>query len=68
MARVFLADCQPLFNEALEALITRDGRNKVVGQASAAAQVTDSVVQVEPDLVVLDADLGLAGRPTLVHT
>src|SRR6266542_2549406 len=30
MARVFLADCQPLFNEALEALIARDGRNEVV--------------------------------------
>ena len=68
MARVFLADCQPLFNEALEALITRDGRNEVVGQASAATQVTESVVQLEPDLVVLDADLGLAGRPTLVET
>jgi DNA-binding NarL/FixJ family response regulator len=68
MARVFLADCQPLFNEALEALITRDGRNEVVGQASTAAQVTDSVLQLEPHLVVLDADLGLTSRPTLVET
>jgi two-component system nitrate/nitrite response regulator NarL len=67
MARVFLADCQPLFNEALEALITRDGRNEVVGQASTTAQVTDSVLQVGPDLVVLDADLGLTSRPTLVE-
>ena len=39
MARVFLADCQPLFNEALEALITRDGTNEVVGQASAVPQI-----------------------------
>jgi DNA-binding NarL/FixJ family response regulator len=68
MARVFLADCQPLFNEALEALITRDGRNQVVGQASTAMQVTESVVQLGPDLVVLDADLGLTSRPTLVET
>jgi DNA-binding NarL/FixJ family response regulator len=68
MARVFLADCQPLFNEALEALITRDGRNEVVGQASAVAQVTESVINLEPDLVVLDADLGLTTRPTLVET
>jgi two-component system, NarL family, nitrate/nitrite response regulator NarL len=67
MARVFLADCQPLFNEALEALITRDGRNEVVGQASAAAHVTESVINLEPDLVVLDADLGLTTRPTLVE-
>jgi DNA-binding NarL/FixJ family response regulator len=68
MARVFLADCQPLFNEALEALIARDGRNEVVGQASTAAQVSESVVHLKPDLVVIDADLGLATRPTLVET
>jgi DNA-binding NarL/FixJ family response regulator len=68
MARVFLADCQPLFNEALEALISRDGRNEVVGQASTAAQVNESVVHLKPDLVVIDADLGLTSRPTLVET
>ncbi len=68
MARVFLADCQPLFNEALEALIARDGRNEVVGQASTVAQVSESVVHLKPDLVVIDADLGLASRPTLVET
>ncbi len=68
MARVFLADCQPLFNEALEALISRDGRNEVVGQASTAAQVSEAVVHLKPDLVVIDADLGLTSRPTLVET
>jgi DNA-binding NarL/FixJ family response regulator len=68
MARVFLADCQPLFNEALEALISRDGSNEVVGQASTAAQVSESVVHLKPDLVVIDADLGLTSRPTLVET
>lgn len=68
MARVFLADCQPLFNEALEALIARDGRNEVVGQASTAAQVSESVVHLKPDLVVIDADLGLTTRPNLVET
>jgi chemotaxis response regulator CheB len=56
-----------VFNEALEALITRDGRNQVVRQASTAVQVTESVIQLGPDLVVLDADLGLARRPTLVE-
>ena len=68
MARVFLADCQPLFNEALEALISRDGRNEVVGQASIAAQVSEAAVHLKPDLVVIDADLGLTSRPTLVET
>src|SRR5215203_861323 len=68
MARVFLADCQPLFNEALEALITRDGTNEVVGQASAVPQVVASVPQLKPDLFVIDAGLALSSRPTLVET
>ena len=68
MARVFLADCQPLFNEALEALITRDGTNEVVGQASAVPQIVASVPQLKPDLYVIDAGLALSSRPTLVET
>jgi two-component system nitrate/nitrite response regulator NarL len=68
MARVFLADCQPLFNEALEALITRDGTNEVVGQASAVPQIVASVPQLKPDLFVIDAGLALSSRPTLVET
>jgi two-component system nitrate/nitrite response regulator NarL len=67
MARVFLADCQPLFNEALEALITRDGTNEVVGQASAVPQIVASVPQLKPDLFVIDAGLALGSRPTLVE-
>ena len=67
MARVFLADCQPLFNEALEALITRDGTNEVVGQASAVPQIVSSVPQLKPDLFVIDAGLALSSRPTLVE-
>ncbi len=67
MARVFLADCQPLFNEALEALIQRDGRNEVVGSGSTAAQVVGAVGRLRPDLVVVDADLALVSRPTLVE-
>src|SRR6266498_1345967 len=64
MARVFLADCQPLFNEALEALIARDGRNEVVGQACTASQVSESVVHLKPDLVVLDGE-GVVPRAML---
>jgi DNA-binding NarL/FixJ family response regulator len=68
MARVFLADCQPLFNEALEALITRDGTNEVVGQASTVPQIVASMSQIKPDLFVVDAGLALGTRPTLVET
>jgi DNA-binding NarL/FixJ family response regulator len=68
MARVFLADCQPLFNEALEALITRDGSNEVVGQASTAPQIMGAVGQLKPELFVLDAGLALGHQPSLVET
>ncbi|HEV8165577.1 MAG TPA: hypothetical protein VGR74_14215, partial [Actinomycetota bacterium] len=67
MARVFLADCQPLFNEALEALITRDATNEVVGQASTVPQIVGSVGQLKPDLFVIDAGLALGTRPTLIE-
>ncbi len=67
MARVYLADCQPLFNEALQALIERDGRHDVVGSGSTAAQVTSAVARLEPDLVLVDAELALVARPPLVE-
>ena len=67
MARVYLADCQPLFNEALQALIERDGRHDVVGSGSTAAQVMSAVARLEPDLVLVDADLALVVRPPLVE-
>ena len=68
MARVFLADYQPLFNEALAALITRDGSNEVVGQASAVPQIVAAVGQLKPDLFVIDAGLALGTRPTVIET
>jgi DNA-binding NarL/FixJ family response regulator len=67
VARVYLADCQPLFNEALQALIERDGRHDVVGSGSTAAQVTSAVARLEPDLVLVDAELALVARPPLVE-
>ena len=67
MARVYLADCQPLFNEALQALIERDGRHDVVGSGSTAAQVTSAVARLESDLVLVDAELALVARPPLVE-
>jgi DNA-binding NarL/FixJ family response regulator len=68
MARVFLADCQPLFNEALEALITRDGSNQVVGHGSSDAEIVAAVGQLKPDLFVIDAGVALGNRPTLIET
>jgi DNA-binding NarL/FixJ family response regulator len=67
VARVYLADCQPLFNEALQALIERDGRHDVVGSGSTASQVMSAVARLEPDLVLVDAELALVVRPPLVE-
>jgi DNA-binding NarL/FixJ family response regulator len=66
MARVLLADSQPLFNEALQALFSRDDAHQVVGSSSSAEEAYEIVVRLDPDLVLVDAALGLGGAPTLV--
>jgi DNA-binding NarL/FixJ family response regulator len=66
MARVLLADSQPLFNEALEALLSRDDAHQVVGRCSSAEDAYGQVVSLRPELVLVDASLGLAGSPNLV--
>jgi DNA-binding NarL/FixJ family response regulator len=66
MARVLLADTQPLFNEALEALFSRDQAHLVVGRCSSAEETFTAVGRILPDLVLVDAALGLEGSPNLV--
>jgi DNA-binding NarL/FixJ family response regulator len=67
MARVLLADSQPLFNEALEALFSRDQTHMVVGRCSSAEETFTAVGRILPDLVLVDAALGLDGSPKLVE-
>ena len=66
MARVLLVDSQPLFNEALEALFTRDGEHRVVGRSSSPQEAFAMVQGLEPSLVLVDAVLGLSESPSLV--
>jgi DNA-binding NarL/FixJ family response regulator len=66
MARVLLADSQPLFNEALEALFSRDDAHQVIGRCSSADDAFTHVASFHPDLVLVDAALGLEGSPNLV--
>jgi DNA-binding NarL/FixJ family response regulator len=66
MARVLLADSQPLFNEALEALFSRDRTHVVVGRCSSAEETSSAVDRLRPDLLLVDAALGLDGSPNLV--
>ena len=65
MARVLLADSQPLFNEALEALFSR-GNHTVVGRCTSAEGAYTAASCLRPDLVLVDAALGLDGSPSLV--
>ena len=66
MARILLADSQPLFNEALEALLTHGGEHEVVGHASSAEEVLAFAGRCRPDLVLVDAAIGLGGPPSVV--
>ncbi|HEV8425208.1 MAG TPA: response regulator transcription factor [Actinomycetes bacterium] len=61
-----LADSQPLFNEALEALFSRDDAHQVIGRCSSADDAFTVVSTLRPDLVLVDAALGLEGSPNLV--
>jgi two-component system nitrate/nitrite response regulator NarL len=66
MARVLLADSQPLFNEALEALLTRDAEHEVVGHSSSPDGVVALAHRHRPELVLVDALIAFAGSPSLV--
>jgi DNA-binding NarL/FixJ family response regulator len=67
MAKVLPADRQPLFNKALEALLGRDGKHKVVGRCSRPDEVPLAVRCLEPDLLLLDASIAFTGSPTVIE-
>src|SRR6266511_72166 len=64
MARVLLADSQPLFNEALEALFSHDQTHVVVGRCSSAEETFSAVGRLLPDLMRV-ADAVLAGEAAI---
>ena len=65
MARVLLADSQPLFNEALEALFSRR-RPPGDRPLLLSRRRLHPCLQPPPRLVLVDAALGLEGSPNLV--
>ena len=52
--RVLIADDQRLFAEALEAILTTDGRIAVVGRASNGVSAVDLANAERPDVVLMD--------------
>jgi DNA-binding NarL/FixJ family response regulator len=66
MARILLTNSQPLFNEALKALSSRDALHEVVGLATVAEEALVIVHRFRPELALVDATIGLDGSPTVV--
>ena len=52
--RVVIADDQRLFAEALEAILSTDGRISVVGRAADGQAAVDLVRDSQPDVVLMD--------------
>ena len=55
--RVLIADDHRLFSEALEAILTADGRVEVVGHAADGAEAVKLALEVEPDVVLMDISM-----------
>jgi DNA-binding NarL/FixJ family response regulator len=52
--RIVIADDQRLFAEALDAILSTDGRINVVGRASDGAEAVGLVRDEQPDVVLMD--------------
>lgn len=55
--RVVIADDHGLFAEALEAILTVDGRVEVVGRATDGGKAVELVERLEPDVVLMDISM-----------
>jgi DNA-binding NarL/FixJ family response regulator len=67
VATVLLADRQPLFNQALARLLEEQDGYRITGPATSREGVLASVGEQRPDLVLLDAKLGLEGASSLLE-
>jgi DNA-binding NarL/FixJ family response regulator len=67
MARLLLADRQPLLNYALEALLTSDDAHEVLARCTPQDNIPQEVRRLQPDLLLLDADVAMSGRPTVLE-
>jgi DNA-binding NarL/FixJ family response regulator len=57
VVRVLIADDHLLFAEALEAILSLDGRIKVVGRAADGEQAVQLASELRPDIVLMDLSM-----------
>jgi len=55
--RVLIADDHRLFSEALEAVLSADGRVEVVAQAADGAEAVKLALELEPDVILMDISM-----------
>ncbi len=58
MIRILIVDDHTLFRRGLTALLARDPRYAIVGDASDAGQAQRRALELQPDLILLDNHLG----------
>ncbi len=67
--RVLIADDQRLFAEALEAILSTDGRISVVGRVADGREAVERVREEHPDVVLMDIAMpvmdGIAATETI---
>ena len=57
MVRVLIADDHLLFAEALEAILSLDGRIQVIGRAADGPEAVDLAGSLHPDVVLMDLSM-----------
>ena len=57
MVRVLIVDDHLLFAEALEAILSLDGRIQVVGRAGDGEQAVEIATELRPDVVLMDLSM-----------
>src|SRR3954462_13721017 len=55
--RILIVDDHPLFREGLQQLLSRDPDLSMCGEASDASEAMQRIVELKPDLVVVDISL-----------